>query len=111
MNERHQEGPKWGGIKVTLLLVVLTVGFSPCIHAQDSATLTLKETVQIALQRHPDVEKARAAADVLKGRIREVRAQAFPEVNFTSNVLRWRDPSLLNASGLDKFPAELRDAL
>jgi len=111
MNERHHERSEWEGIKVTLLLVVLAVGFSPCIHAQDSAALTLKEAVQIALQRHPDVEKARAAADVLKGRIREVRAQAFPEVNFTSNVLRWRDPSLLNASGLDKFPAELRDAL
>jgi hypothetical protein len=40
-----------------------------------------------------------------------VRAQAFPEVNFGANVIRWRDPSLLNPSGLDKFPEELRNAL
>jgi outer membrane protein len=111
MNERHHERSEWEGIKVTLLLVVLAVGFSPCIHAQDSAALTLQEAVQIALAQHPDVEKARAAADLLKGRIREVRAQAFPEVNFGANVIRWRDPSLLNASGLDKFPEELRNAL
>jgi outer membrane protein TolC len=111
MNERHHEQSEWEGIKVTLLLVVLAVGFSPCIHAQDSAALTLQEAVHIALAQHPDVVKARAAADMLKGRIREVRAQAFPEVNFGANVIRWRDPSLLNASGLDKFPEELRNAL
>jgi outer membrane protein TolC len=80
-------------------------------HAQNSAALTLQEAVQIALAQHPDVEKARAAADLIKGRIREVRAQAFPEVNFGANVIRWGDPSLLNPSGLDKFPEELRNAL
>jgi outer membrane protein len=73
--------------------------------------LTLEEAVRIALERHPDVEKARANSDVLKGRIREVRAQALPEVSINTNATRWRDPSLLNASGLDKFPEELRDAL
>jgi outer membrane protein TolC len=57
------------------------------------------------------VEKARASADILKGKIREVRAQALPEINVISSFTRWRDPSLLNASGLDKFPEELRSAL
>jgi outer membrane protein TolC len=67
--------------------------------------------VRLTVERHPDVGKAQAAADALKGKIREVRAQALPEVTVTSGVMRWRDPSLLNASGLDKFPAELREAL
>jgi len=95
-----------------LLLFVFSCGSA--LQAQETGTggeITLAEAVRIALDKHPDVGKARASADILKGRIREVRAQAFPEVNIVSNVSRWRDPSLLNASGLDNFPPELRDAL
>lgn len=32
-------------------------------------------------------------------------------MQFFSDAIRLRDPSLLNASGLDKFPPELREAL
>ncbi len=74
-------------------------------------TLTLDDAVRVAIARHQDVAKARAAADALKGRIREVRAQALPDVKLESNATRWRDPSLLNASGIDKFPEDLRTAL
>lgn len=81
------------------------------ISAQEQAAVTLPEAVRMALERHQDVAKARAAADGLKGKIREVRAQALPDVQFFSDAIRLRDPSLLNASGLDKFPPELRDAL
>jgi len=73
--------------------------------------VTLEQAVRMALDRHPDVGKARAAADALRGKVREVRAQALPDVTINANGLRLRDPSLLNASGLDKFPKELRDAL
>ena len=73
--------------------------------------LTLDDAVRLAIARHQDVAKARAAADALKGKIREVRAQALPDIKFESNISRWRDPSLLNASGLDNFPEDLRNAL
>ncbi|MCL5743412.1 MAG: TolC family protein, partial [Acidobacteria bacterium] len=73
--------------------------------------LTLADAVRMALKHHPDVEQARANADILKGKIREVRSQALPNVSLNYSFVRWRDPSLLNASGIDKFPAELRDAL
>ncbi len=73
--------------------------------------LTLDDAVRLAIARHQDVAKARAAADALKGKIREVRAQALPDIKFESNTSRWRDPSLLNASGLDNFPEDLRNAL
>ena len=73
--------------------------------------VTVAEAVQIAIATHPDVGKARANADILKGRIREVRAQAFPEVNIVSHTTRWRDPSFLNASGFDQFPPELLEKL
>jgi outer membrane protein len=86
--------------------------FLQCAGADaDQPLVTLDEAVRLAIERHPEVGKARAASDAMKARIREVRAQALPEVTLASDALRWRDPSLLNASGLDKFPAELRDAL
>ncbi len=84
---------------------------APAQETGAAGGITLAEAVRIAVEKHPDAAKARASADILKGRIREVRAQAFPEVNIISNVTRLRDPSLLNASGLDNFPPELRDAL
>ena len=79
--------------------------------AAQEQPLTLEEAVRTATERHQDVGKARASADALKGKIREVRSQALPDVQIHSNAMRWRDPSLLNASGLDKFPEELRNAL
>ena len=81
------------------------------LAAAETDTVTLPEAVRIAIERHPDVGKARAAADALKGKIREVRAQALPDVAINGMFMRVRDPSLLNASGIDKFPPELRDAL
>jgi len=90
--------------------VLLLTAFS--LFAQDEKPeLTLAEAVKLATERYPDVLKARAASEQLSGRIREVRAQALPEVNITSYAMRLRDPSLMNASGMDKFPEELRVAL
>ena len=80
-------------------------------QAAEKETVTLEEAVRLAIDRHPDVGKARAASDVLKGKIREVRAQALPDVSIVADGTRTRDPGLLNSSGIDKFPPELRDAL
>lgn len=94
------------------MIVVLGVQAATATPApEESEALTIEQAVRLALERHPDIGKARAAAEGLKGKIREVRAQALPEVAVNFNGLRLRDPSLLNASGLDKFPKELRDAL
>ena len=81
------------------------------LQAQEQVAVTLAEAVRMAIERHQDVAKAKAAADGLKGKIREVRADALPDIKFVSFANRLRDPSLLNASGLDKFPEELRVAL
>jgi outer membrane protein len=80
------------------------------LRAQPPAA-TLEEAVHLAIAHHQDVGRARAAADALQGKIREVRSQALPDIRIVSNAMRLRDPSLLNASGLDKFPEELRNAL
>lgn len=73
--------------------------------------LTVGEAVRIALERHPDIGKAKAAADVLKGRIRQVRSDALPNISINTTALRLRDPSFLNASGFDKMPKEFIDNL
>jgi outer membrane protein len=92
-----------------IVAAVFASGLAPAID--EPFVIGLSDAVRMALAHHPDVEKARAAADAMRGRIREVRAQALPEVSIVSNALRMRDPSLLNASGIEKFPPELRDAL
>lgn len=91
--------------------LLLLLALPAALSAQEQAAVTLQEAVRLAVERHQDVAKARAAAEGLKGKIREVRSQALPDIQFVSNVWRLRDPSLLNASGLDKFPPELRNAL
>jgi outer membrane protein TolC len=93
------------------MLILLFAAILIAADGPEPPAITLEEAVRTAIDRHPDVQKARTAAEAMKGRIREVRAQALPEVTFVSNATRWRDPSLLNASGLDKFPEELRAAL
>src|ERR1035441_9354324 len=90
--------------------VLLLCSLAGPIAAQEPA-ITLEEAVRMAVERHQDVAKARAAADALKGKNREVRAQALRHGGSGAGAIRLRDPSLLNASGLDKFPPELRDAL
>lgn len=95
----------------SLIFALVCAVSVPCAPATDDAPVTLEQAVKLALERHPETGKARAASDALKAKIREVRAQALPEITFGSNALRWRDPSLLNASGIDRFPAELREAL
>ncbi len=93
---------------LSLILFLLTAGLLP---AQQEPALTLEEAVRLAVARHQDVDKARAAADALKGKIREVRAQALPDVQITADAMRMRDPSFLNSSGVDKFPAEFLAAI
>ena len=93
------------------ILAVIFLTPALAAAAEEPLRLNLPDAVRMALSRHPDVEKARASADQLKGKVREVRAQALPEINFVSDALRMRDPSLLNASGIENFPIELRNAL
>ena len=84
---------------------------SGALAAEEPLRVDLPAAVQMALTRHPDVEKARTSADAFKGKVKEVRSQALPQVNIVFDALRMRDPSLLNASGIENFPPELRAAL
>ncbi len=96
-------------MKRTFLLLILAA--TGLWAVEQSERVTLAEAVRLALDRHPDVGKAKAQADVLKGKIREVRADALPDISITGGGARMRDPSFLNSSSLDKFPPELVSAL
>jgi len=91
--------------------LILLLAATGCALAAEQEVLTIEEAVRLAAERYPDVARAKAAAEGLKGRIREVRAQALPDVSINVNGMRMRDPSFLNASGLDKFPEELRKVM
>jgi outer membrane protein len=95
-----------------MLRLVVVLLLAPCLaFAQEAEAVTLEQAIRISLSRHPEVAKARAASDVFQGKVREVRAQALPEITAHGGILRMRDPSFLNSSSLDKFPQDLIDAL
>ncbi len=93
-------------------LLVLILGISLGAPAQDlSRPLTLREAVDLALARNPEVLIAQAQLEELLGRISEVKSGAFPQLSLEGYGLRLRDPSILNSSSFDNLPAEFRDAL
>ena len=94
----------------SILLGTILIGLGTA-RAEEPAAITLEQAVAIALERNQQVLIAQAKGDALKGRYREVRAQALPELKLNGAALRWRDPSFLNASSFDKIPADFRDAL
>ncbi|HUI78641.1 MAG TPA: TolC family protein [Bryobacteraceae bacterium] len=91
--------------------VLLALSLLAWPGAAEEPPLVLRDAVQLAVAHHQDVAKAKASAEALKGKIREVRSQALPDVKFALDATRWRDPSLLNASGINNFPDYLQQAL
>jgi outer membrane protein TolC len=75
------------------------------------ASLTRTEAVARALKANPIVERSREEMRGLEGRKREAIADALPDLKLIGTALRYRDPSLLNSSSFDSFPAELRDLM
>jgi outer membrane protein len=80
--------------------------------AQDAAApLSIDEAVALALSRNPEMLVALEEQEELKGKIKEVRSGAFPQITFQGYGLRMRDPSILNSSSFDNVPQEFKDAL
>ena len=94
-----------------LLLGILAPGIGQAADPAEPAALTLEQAVALALERNPQVLIARSKIEALKGKIKEVRADALPSVRLNGSGMRWRDPTFLNSSSFDKIPAEFRDAL
>ncbi len=98
-------------ISFGILTAIAGAGLLRGQEAAEPAAITLEQAVAIALERNQQVLIARAQGDALKGKIREVRADALPFLSLNGSALRWRDPSFLNASSFDKIPIEFREGL
>jgi hypothetical protein len=72
--------------------------------------LSRAETVARALARNPTVLRSLADRDGLRGRAKQARADALPEVSVYGTFLRYQDPGFLNSPNIDQFPPELLQA-
>ncbi len=89
------------------LIAVLAVSAASLASAEP---LSRSAAVARALDKNPDVRRALADYDGLKGRVRQARADALPELNAASTFLRYQDPSFLNSPSIDALPPELLQA-
>ena len=72
--------------------------------------LSRREAVSRALERNPTVKRSLADRDGLRGRAKQARADALPEVNVYGTFLRYQDPSFLNSPNIDQLPPDLLGA-
>ena len=83
-------------MKKIRVLAVLAAGMCSLLTgmAQDAdAPLSIKAAVALALNRNPQMLVALAEQEELKGTIKEVRSEAFPQITFQGYGLRMRDPA------------------
>jgi len=73
--------------------------------------LSRAQAVAQAVGVNPEVKLSLAAVAQNEGRITEARADALPDVTWTTRAIRSRDPGLLNSPNFDQFPIEFRSAL
>src|SRR5512143_1678283 len=88
--------------------IVLLLAFAAA--SSSAEPLSRKEAVARALDRNPTVKRSLADRDGLRGRAKQARADALPEVNVYGTFLRYQDPGFLNSPNIDQFPPEILQA-
>jgi HAE1 family hydrophobic/amphiphilic exporter-1 len=86
------------------LLVVLAAASS------SAEPLSRAQAVARALERNPTVLRSFADRDGLRGRAKQARADALPEVSVYGAFLRYQDPGFFNSPNIDEFPPEILQA-
>jgi outer membrane protein len=86
-------------------LLVLTASFPAAAES-----LSRAQAVARALERNPTVLRSFADRSGLRGRAKQARADALPEVSVYGSFLRYQDPGFLNSPNIDQFPPELLQA-
>jgi outer membrane protein len=99
------------GVRLFTAAILAAMGTSIALSQSPPDALTLAAAIRLALERNPEVLIAREQLEELKGKITEVRADAYPQVTMQGFGLRLRDPSFLNSASFDRLPDEFRDAL
>lgn len=72
--------------------------------------LSRAQAVARALERNPTVVRSLADRDGLRGRAKQARADALPEVSVYGTFLRYQDPGFFNSPNIDEFPPEILQA-
>jgi HAE1 family hydrophobic/amphiphilic exporter-1 len=98
-------------VRRLVVVLVHTAVAAYGLGAADAEPLSRAEAVARALAANPQVLKSVQDIALYEGRVQEAMADALPDVSLMANALRYRDPSLLNSSSFDAFPAELRQSL
>src|SRR5512143_1504497 len=88
--------------------IVLLLAFAAA--SSSAEPLSRKEAVARALDRNPTVKRSLADRDGLRGRAKQARADALPEVNVYGSFLRYQDPGFLNSPNIAEFPPEILQA-
>jgi len=103
----------------TLAVLVLVLGGASTIAAAprtalppgetppgaiEPLALTLTQAVELALDRNPTVGRARESINEFKLQVREVRADALPQLDLTMSAQRFRDPGLRNSPAFGDLP-------
>ncbi len=94
-----------------LLALVTTTALLCAPSAASADPLSRAQAVARAIAANPDVKLAVEQLALFEGRITEARADALPDLSWSTHVLRSRDPGLLNSPNFDQFPPEFRTAL
>lgn len=91
---------------LTTLLAVLATG----VPGAAAEPLSRAQAVALALERNPNMLRSLADRDGLRGRAREARADALPELSVYGSYLRHQDPGFFNSPNIDEFPPEVVQA-
>jgi HAE1 family hydrophobic/amphiphilic exporter-1 len=91
-------------------LVTAALALAALVPPAAAEPLSRGEAVARALQRNPDIVRSQADRDGLRGRARQARADALPEISVYGNFLRYQDPGFFNSPNIDEFPPEILQA-
>jgi len=86
------------------LLFGVTLSLLPAWAAAEPLALRLTEAVDIALGRNPTVGRARETITEFDLQVREVRADALPQLDLTVWAQKFRDPGLRNSPAFGDLP-------
>jgi HAE1 family hydrophobic/amphiphilic exporter-1 len=89
------------------IAVVLVLAAAAPVAAEP---LSRAEAVARALERNPTMRRSLADRDGLRGRAKQARADALPEVSVYGTFLRYQDPGFFNSPNIDEFPPEILQA-
>jgi HAE1 family hydrophobic/amphiphilic exporter-1 len=78
------------------LLVSAVFLAAPPANAGGTELLDLSQAIEEAVEANPEARRAREAVEEYQLLVKEVKADAFPQLNLTLAAGRYRDPGLLN---------------